>query len=236
MNLNRFLLSSFIVTLSFVVLGHEGTSLAQNMPQVIQNYVPSKAQQDRLNSLLKARYEAEQKAVEREGELKQITEATSLKDQYASIDQLLLQRHAQALILTDQIDSSMHRVAFSAAFLAGQLKLEETLPALIRRIDVKNLHVQSVDRDRQPLWGVYPMSEAVQQFGNKATPALLSHLASTDDDPMKHKIVVDTLVNIEGSSIAPLIINGAINQETDPVRRNRLTVVVQELQKPVNTP
>ena len=154
-----------------------------------------------------------------------LTEITDFTEQYARLKAVDLERKTEAQGLARQLGSDKDQVAFAAAYLIGELRLDADIPQLVVHINLETTRRWAPDGDFSPLWGSHPAEEALVKFGSIATPGIIEGIAE-GPDARSMGLLVDALQKNMGGPGAKGALADAANAEPDPVRKGRLVAAM----------
>jgi hypothetical protein len=112
-------------------------------------------------------------------------------------------------------------------YLLGEYKAIEAIWDLAKNI---TLEAQVSDETKLPRWGKYPAQEALIKCGFRSIRYMISNIESSDDKQIQNLsvgviwlVIGEGLSNYsDGKEYARMIIQKRINQESDPVKKERL--------------
>lgn len=134
----------------------------------------------------------------------------------------------QAKLLSQLDESNPKALNLGIAYLLGVYRMDQTVQHLSKYIALKN--VQSMDNKRLPLYGEYPVVEALIRIGNPAIPEMLRNIESSDDDNVR-KLSARVIRYIDGTEIAQFRLEKRMEGESDQIKKMRLRVAIESIRK-----
>lgn len=134
----------------------------------------------------------------------------------------------QAKLLSQLDESNPTALNLGIAYLLGVYRMDQTVQDLSKYIALKN--VQSMDNKRLPLYGEYPVVEALIRIGNPAIPEMLRNIESSDDDNVR-KLSARVIRYIDGTEIAQFRLEKRMEAESDQIKKMRLRVAIESIRK-----
>ena len=132
--------------------------------------------------------------------------------------------------LISQLDESDPKaVIFSVAFLLGTFREEQSVHHLSKFIAIKSDRPLLPDR-RMPIWGDYPVVEALISIGNRAIPEMLKNIESSDDEKVR-ELSAKVIRYVDGPEIAKFRLEKAIERQSDPAKKARLTAAMESIKE-----
>jgi len=126
-----------------------------------------------------------------------------------------------------QLDNSRSKeVKFAAAFLLGFYRMEKSVYHLSRHITLENERV--ISSSRLPLWDRYPVVEALIRIGKPAVPEMLRTIETSEEEKVRD-FSARVIRYVEGSEIGRIVIEKAMEKQTDPAKKARLKTALNYL-------
>lgn len=113
--------------------------------------------------------------------------------------------------------SKHHR--FSAAFLLGLYRMPDAASHMAKYIALEETERRR--NKRLPLWGRYPVAEALIRIGRPAVPAMLQNIATSDDEKVC-ELSANVIRHVEDPEIGRFIVERAIKKQPDAEKKKRL--------------
>lgn len=161
------------------------------------------------------------------GEGKMKTGATNAIPQLASLkaeerlkllDKTVNDRYSLQSELIAQLDASKSKeVTFSAAFLLGIYRMEDSVPTLAKIITMESdvmLHASA-----EPRWDQYPIVEALIRIGNPAVPEMIKNIETSKDKKVR-ELSARVIKYVMGPDIAKIVLEKAMKDKSDAVKAN----------------
>lgn len=126
-----------------------------------------------------------------------------------------------------QLDNSRSKeVKFAAAFLLGFYRMEKSVYHLSRHITLENERV--IASSKLPLWDRYPVVEALIRIGKPAVPEMLRTIETSEEEKVRD-FSARVIRYVEGSEIGRIVIEKAMEKQTDPAKKARLKTALKYL-------
>lgn len=162
-----------------------------------------------------------------EATLKQIA-ASGEKERLAILDQLSNNRSDLERRLINALNAATEKdKKFAFVYLMGLYRLEETVWALARVIDLEN---EVTPNNALPLLSRYPAVDALLRIGQRSVPAMLDNIKAAKGEKIT-ELSVDVIQHIESPAFAKMILEEAITKEADPVKKKHLQDSLKYLKK-----
>jgi hypothetical protein len=140
------------------------------------------------------------------------------------VEQLIKERIHMERNLIRQLDNSKTKQAkFAVAFLLGYYRMEKSVPHLSKLI---TLEAQGTKQKRENLWDRYPVVEALIRIGNPAIPEMIRNIETSEDNKVR-ELSARVIRYVEGAEIGRIVIEKAIEKQTDPRRKARLEAALK---------
>jgi HEAT repeat protein len=134
----------------------------------------------------------------------------------------------QTKLLSQLDESNPKEVTFGIAYLLGVYRMDQAVRHLSKYIALKNEQSDLVKR--LPLYGEYPIVEALIRIGNPAIPAMIENIESSDDENVR-KLSARVIRYIDGTEIANFRLAKRMENESDPIKKARLIAAMESIRK-----
>lgn len=158
--------------------------------------------------------------------------APSVEEQRSQINQLLLDRNAEANVLASYLDPENPSQAAIAMFLLGQCREVQLMPRIAWLIEMERTDIDpkiiALDTNNQLIESRYPAVPALISMGRDATPEMLRIIATTEK-PLSTKLALYVLSHVESVKASQFFLSEAIEKESDVVKKTRLQTALKQL-------
>lgn len=145
------------------------------------------------------------------------------------INNLCKERLALKSALIRQLDSAnTNDGKFAAAFLLGYYRMEQSVRSLSNYITLEN--VQRALHEKQPLWGRWPIVEALIRIGRPAIPTMIENIETGDDQKVRENSTI-VIRYVEGYDIGRYILEKAIEEQENKIKKNNLKLALKYYEK-----
>lgn len=132
-------------------------------------------------------------------------------------------------VLISQLDGSNPKeVNFSIAYLLGVFRAEQSVHHLSKYIAIKS--DQSLIPNRMPLWGDYPVVEALISIGGPAIPEMVRNIETSDDGKVR-ELSARVIRYIDGPEIAKFRLEKGMEKQSDPAKKARLKAAMESIKE-----
>lgn len=166
-------------------------------------------------------------AVEKKGSIPRLVSLGN-KERMKLLEQLSQERVNVLAALVSQLDSANPKeVNISIAFLLGVNRMEQAASHLSRLI---TLEADIVEHSREPLWGRYPVVEALIRIGNPAIPEMIKNIEVSDDEKVR-ELSTRVIRYIDGPEIAKVRLEKAMKKQSDEVKKAKLQHALESIRQ-----
>jgi len=116
-------------------------------------------------------------------------------------------------------DSSSKETKFAAAFLLGIYRMKGSVYSLSRNITLENENI--LQDTRISLWDRYPVVEALIRIGKPSVREMIRNIQTSGDEKTR-ELSARVIRYVEGPEIGRIILEKAIEKQTDPQRKAKL--------------
>lgn len=117
--------------------------------------------------------------------------------------------------------------AKTAVVLLGKLRAVEAVALLAENISVYVFYKST--KRIQSLEDAFPCVGALSEIGKPSIAAMIGNLASSEDEKVR-ELSARVILNVEGTEIGRIVIEKAIEDESDPTKKARLRAAVEYMQ------
>lgn len=151
------------------------------------------------------------------------------EEQMKVLQQLSRERIDVMGSLISQLEESNPKEAnFAIAYLLGFYRMEQSVPHLSKYIALK---IEKIERVKAlPLYGEYPVVEALIRIGNPAIRQMIKNIESSDDEKVR-KLSARVIRYVDGPEIAKFRLEKTIEKQSDPTKKSRLKAALESMAK-----
>jgi len=148
------------------------------------------------------------------------------KERMELVEELANERVVIQGNLINQLGGSQSkRTTFAAAFLLGLYRMEQSVDHLSKFIALENEETEL--SGRIPLWGHYPVAEALIRIGKPAIPAMLRNIETSDTAKVR-ELSIQVIRYVEGHEIGRIILEKQLAQATDSRTRRQFETALAD--------
>ncbi len=153
----------------------------------------------------------------------------SLEQRLQLLDGLCKDRAAVQRALLDQLATSkVEQDKFAVVYLLGMYRMEGAVPQLATLILLKDN--QQEIRDRESLWDVYPVVEALIRIGNPAVPKMVENIENSGDANVR-ELSARVISYVDGPQVGGYLLQLAMQKQADAEKKARLQSAVDYMAK-----
>lgn len=145
-----------------------------------------------------------------------------MREQYLSDlmrERLSVQEELMRLLDQGQSDD----IRFCAAYLLGMYRMDGAVTSLAQHIRMEQ--TREIPRDREALWGRYPVVEALVRIGIPSIPVMIETIETASDEGVRN-LSAQVIRNVYGLDIAKQVIEKRAQIQTDQQKREHLREVI----------
>ncbi len=132
----------------------------------------------------------------------------------------------QSNLIIQFSNSDSKEMKFAAAFLLGLYRMDESVRYLSKFITLENNEDMDIDIKR-PIWGQYPVAEALCRIGIPSVPEMLKNIKTSNDEKVV-ELSISVIQNVEGSDIGRIILEKEMEKQTDTQNKNKFESAVKK--------